>query len=188
MSWRNARESAALLSERLKKLERKPEAATRPSLSQPVFVKPSRTVAPSVEKADAITAELADIDLIELVAPAGQPMQDELAAEAEQPAEGRRAPRKSHTLPAYLTGAGMTNVIPGRVLDMSATGAKIELTPMGRASGIPMTDLPDRFILVLRHDKMEVDCETVWRKDWLIGVRFLGFPRPQQSGAASQKR
>jgi len=45
---------------------------------------------------------------------------------------------------------------------------------------VPMTHLPDRFTLVLRQDKMDVDCEIVWREDWIIGVRFLGFPRPSQ--------
>lgn len=90
----------------------------------------------------------------------------------------RGAPRKNHTLPAYLTAPGMSNVVPARVIDMSATGAKIELMPLGRSSGIPMGDLPDNFILVLRVDRMEVDCELIWQNDWMIGARFLGVPRP----------
>lgn len=145
---------------------------------EPYYVKPSRAieVAPAtVCVADAITADLVDAELIES---AVDDVHSDVADDAgDELAEGRRAPRKSQILPAYITAVGMSNVIPSRVLDMSATGAKIELTPMGRATGIPMNVLPERFILVLRHDKMEVDCETVWRDEWLVGVRFLGFPR-----------
>ena len=100
--------------------------------------------------------------------------------EAAETSESRRAPRNQQSLPAYITGPGMGNIIPARVIDMSATGAKVELTPMGRSTGIPLGDLPDRFALVLRQDRMEVDCEIVWRDEWLLGVRFLGFPRPMQ--------
>ncbi|MCB1520501.1 MAG: PilZ domain-containing protein [Hyphomicrobiaceae bacterium] len=188
MSWQSARESASILAERLKKIDRRARPATAdaasataspPSALAPVYVKPSRTPAPSAELiAQAIDDDMGDLIEVETApvteAPAGP------AANEEESSEHRRAPRKNQALPAYLTGAGMANIIPARVIDMSATGAKIELTPMGRSTGIPMTALPDRFVLVLRHDKMEVDCEAVWREEWLLGVRFLGFPRPQK--------
>lgn len=74
----------------------------------------------------------------------------------------------------------MSNVIPAKVVDMSATGAKVELVPLGRSAGIPMGFLPDRFLLVLRNDRMEVDCEVMWQEEWFAGLRFLGFPRPMQ--------
>lgn len=196
MSWNSARESAALLAERLKLFEKKPSvdrrgatAARKPVAEKAesaaaVYVKPSRVMAPEPPPptvAETVMADLADADLLEPVtayvaetdAQASEP-------EAAELAETRRAPRKSHMLPAYVTATGMANIIPARVLDMSATGAKIELTPMGRATGVPMTHLPDRFTLVLRQDKMDVDCEIVWREEWIIGVRFLGFPRPSQ--------
>lgn len=193
MSWNSARESAALLAERLKLFDRKPSVDRRkgPASRQPaaekvestaaVYVKPSRVMVPEPPPptvAETVMADLAEADLLE---PATA-CQTEPEAQASEPdaAETRRAPRKSHMLPAYVTAPGMANIIPARVLDMSATGAKIELTPMGRATGVPMTHLPDRFMLVLRQDKMDVDCEIVWREEWVIGVRFLGFPRPSQ--------
>lgn len=197
MSWNSARESAALLAERLKLFERKPSvdrrkgqasrqpAAEKAESAAAVYVKPSRVMAPEPPPptvAETVMADLTDADLLE---PAHAP-EAETEAQASEPeaaelAETRRAPRKSHMLPAYVTAQGMANIIPARVLDMSATGAKIELTPMGRATGVPMTHLPDRFTLVLRQDKMDVDCEIVWREEWIIGVRFLGFPRPSQT-------
>jgi hypothetical protein len=48
----------------------------------------------------------------------------------------------------------MSNFIPGRVVDMSATGTKVELTPLGGSSGIPMGDVPDHLNLVVRVDRM----------------------------------
>lgn len=193
MSWTSARASAALLAERLKRLEtarsggvadrRKTprddttSSAQRAPQPEPFFVKPSRKIEPTPPPA----AELFDdqfSDLLEDVA--DEPA--EAATASAQSSEHRRAPRKHQVLPAYVTSPDMAALIPARVIDMSATGAKIELTPMGRATGIPMTHLPDRYTLVLRHDRMEVDCETVWREEWNVGVRFLGFPRPMQAG------
>lgn len=208
MSWQSARDSAALLAERLKLFDRSRRVERRGKVGagtarvepakgpEPYFVKPSRQLEPAPEPApapvslaDAITAELADADLIETGVEAPAPLDEAAVEDADdEQADGRRAPRKMQILPAYVTAPGMPNAISARVLDMSATGAKIELTPMGRATGIPMTELPDRFILVLRHDKMEVDCETVWRDEWLVGVRFLGFPRPSRVAAAPAPR
>lgn len=205
MSWQSARASAALLAERLKVLDKartagfierrkKPRdegsAADRSPAPQPVYVKPSRTI----EVAPAAASQLPVIDddladLIEIEHPIPEAPErlghaaEEVVAEADDTPESRRAPRKSHMIPAYLTGPEIANIVPARVVDMSATGAKVELTPMGRATGVPLTDLGERFTLVLRLDRMEVDCELIWREEWMIGVRFLGFPRPIQAAS-----
>lgn len=92
--------------------------------------------------------------------------------------ERRRAPRRQQVIAAYLTAPGMTNIIPARIIDMSATGARVEMTPLGRAGGVPAGNLPEHFILVLRHDRIEFDCTIAWQKEWLMGVRFLGMSRP----------
>ncbi len=193
MSWQSARASAALLAERLKLLDsaranggmverrKKPRDAGEAKAEAPpaMFVKPSRELEPSPPPvADVLTQELADAGLIEVEAEA-----DVLEVEPEHQddtPESRRAPRKHQALHALVTSPEMANAVPARVIDMSATGAKIELTPMGRATGVPLTELPERFLLVLRHDRMEVDCELVWRDAWMLGVRFLGFPRPSR--------
>ncbi|MBL8565261.1 MAG: PilZ domain-containing protein [Hyphomicrobiaceae bacterium] len=193
MSWQSARASAALLAERLKLLDsaranggmverrKKPRDADdgEPQPQPAMFVKPSRKLEPPPPPvADVLTQELADAGLIEVETETNAP-DPEPSAEEDTP-EARRAPRKQQALPALVTSPEIANAVPARVIDMSATGAKVELTPMGRATGVPLTDLPGRFLLVLRHDRMEVDCELVWRDGWMLGVRFLGFPRPSQ--------
>lgn len=196
MSWQSARASAALLAERLKLLDaargsgrverrstpREPEAAVaaKPQPPAPFYVKPGRIAEPprprpvaDVIDDDLIGAGLIDVEEEMTILPA-LPEPEDAAPDA------RGAPRKLQSLPAFVTSPEMASGVPARVIDMSATGARIELTPIGRAKGVPMSDLPERLLLVLRHDRMEVDCVTVWRDGWYLGLRFLGFPRPSQ--------
>lgn len=205
MSWQSARASAALLAERLKLLDtsrgkgrverrktpRDAEAAPAPApqAPEPFFVKPARVAPPPSPSPAPVPAPLPTLtDLIDDdFAEAGLiDVEEEMPLPPEEPEEdtpeARRAPRKSQSLPAFITSPEMANGVPARVVDMSATGARIELTPIGRAKGVPMTHLPERLLLVLRHDRMEVDCVVVWREEWQVGLRFLGFPRPSPLG------
>lgn len=92
--------------------------------------------------------------------------------------ESRRAPRRTSIIGGVITSPSMTAERPCKVVDMSATGARIRLTPTAdSARGLP-AGVPDTFTLVLRVDRMEVDCDVAWRKDRELGVRFLGGMRP----------
>jgi hypothetical protein len=76
----------------------------------------------------------------------------------------------------------MTAERPCKVVDMSATGARIRLMPsQGENKGLP-AGVPDAFTLVLRVDQMEVDCVVAWRKDREMGVRFKGGIRALAKG------
>lgn len=115
--------------------------------------------------------------------PAAQAMPaDGVAITAEAPAkpsgEGRRAPRKSSVIGGTITAKSMVAERPCKIVDMSATGAKIRLMPTSdQTRGLP-SGVPDEFTLVLRVDRIEVDCEVAWRKDREFGARFKGVPRP----------
>jgi hypothetical protein len=101
---------------------------------------------------------------------------------ASRPAEGRRAPRKSSVIGGTITASSMVAERPCKIVDMSATGAKIRLMPTSDQSrGLP-AGVPDQFTLVLRVDRIEVDCEVAWRKDRELGVKFRGVPRPLAKG------
>lgn len=52
--------------------------------------------------------------------------------------------------------------------DISETGARIETTH---------PTVPDTFVLIVDLDGLEADCEVIWRRQNLVGVRFLGPPR-----------
>jgi hypothetical protein len=104
------------------------------------------------------------------------------SAHAAPRADGRRAPRKSSILGGIITSPSMVAERPCKVVDMSATGARVRLTPTSdHTRGLPAS-VPDTFTLVLRIDRLEVDCEVAWRKDREIGVRFLGVVRPIAKG------
>lgn len=51
------------------------------------------------------------------------------------------------------------------VRNISKTGARLEITRS--------IDLPDAFTLVIEMEHAERKCEVVWRKQNIVGVRFL---------------
>lgn len=55
------------------------------------------------------------------------------------------------------------------VQDISETGAKLHVSCGG---------LPDKFTLVNHIKRTRTLCKMIWRKNSLIGVRFLTRPRP----------
>ena len=93
-------------------------------------------------------------------------------------ANNRRAKRKSTSLPAMITFQNMRVTVPCTVTDMSGTGAKVAFTATVLAQFGDLEHLPQRFMLVLKADRMQVESEVKWRREGKIGVRFLGPPKP----------
>ena len=102
---------------------------------------------------------------------------------ADPTSEARRAPRKRMTVPGLIGVPGYRLHVPCRVVDMSATGACAELvSPPGRNK--QAAELPDRVVLILPHERVEVDCRVQWRQGGRFGVRFLSAMCRVQSSAA----
>jgi len=97
---------------------------------------------------------------------------------ADAPENKRRSKRKVTALPAMLTFQNMRITVPCMVADMSGSGAKLSFTAAVQESYGDLEHLPPRMMLVLLADKMQVDCEVVWRRAGKIGVRFKGPPLP----------
>lgn len=90
----------------------------------------------------------------------------------------RRSRRKPMSLAGLITFKTMRQQVVCTIVDMSGTGAKLNVPAVvARAYG-DMEHLPKLLTLVMRADRMKVDCEIAWRKPTSIGVRFLGPPRP----------
>ena len=95
---------------------------------------------------------------------------------------GRRSPRKSSVIGGVITASSMVAARPCKVVDMSATGARIRLMPTSdQTRGLP-AGVPEEFTLVLKVDRIEVDCVVAWRKERELGVKFRGVPRPMAKG------
>lgn len=99
---------------------------------------------------------------------------------APQGRESRRSKRKSTRL------AGLIHLTQGRsdiecsVRDISATGALISLAPVGggrRNVFDKKAEVPDRFWMTLKADRMKVECQVMRRDGEEIGVQFLSAPR-----------
>ncbi len=103
------------------------------------------------------------------------------AAEEAQSACNRKSKRRTTALPAMMTFKAMRVSVPCTVVDMSGTGARLELPPASLKQYGDADHLPDEMVLVLRADRMQVDCEVKWRRGGKIGVRFRGPPRPMET-------
>ena len=100
------------------------------------------------------------------------------AADASAQACNRRSRRKQTALPAVITFSNMRLTVPCTVADMSGSGARLTLPASTAQTFGDMEHLPERIILVLKADRMQVDCQIMWRRAGKLGVRFLGPPRP----------
>ncbi len=73
---------------------------------------------------------------------------------------------------ARIVGPDGSGLVSCRMLDVSGTGARLEVK--GADS------LPDQLVLVLSHDgRLRRQCSVVWRSETAIGVEFAanGLPR-----------
>jgi PilZ domain len=77
--------------------------------------------------------------------------------------ENRRAPRHNVLkVGAIKFGRSSINCL---VRNLSVTGAAIDLSTR--------PELPERFVLVVPSDGLQLPCRTVWRKAHQIGVAFV---------------
>ncbi len=102
------------------------------------------------------------------------------ARKAEQDARlcRRRSRRKQTAVPAKLTFAKLRLSVSCTVVDMSGSGAKLLLSLPTQATIGDLNRLPDRLKLNLPTDRLQIDCEIVWRRAGKLGVRFLSPARP----------
>jgi hypothetical protein len=76
-------------------------------------------------------------------------------------------------VPGLLSIPGLIELIPCRVLDLSATGARVVLTSVQWSPWRAPFDV----ILKLPFERAEVTCTAVWSVDREIGLRFRGGVR-----------
>lgn len=100
------------------------------------------------------------------------------AQAAEAAACKRRTKRKKTALPGLITFKTMRIQVPCTISDMSGTGARLDFPETIRQSFGELEHLPGKCTLVMRADRLQVECEIVWRRDGGAGVRFLGPPVP----------
>lgn len=83
--------------------------------------------------------------------------------------EKRAHPRSPALDLSEIFLVGTDHAFACMVQDISETGAKLQVS-----CGI----LPNKFALVNHVKRTRTLCKTIWRKNSLIGVRFISRPRP----------
>lgn len=102
-----------------------------------------------------------------------------LAAEPDElvclPPEHRFARRKPMNIPALLRISGQADPVACKILDFSATGARVAFDQ----SNVTVRYLPlsGDCILIMPRDRAEVDCKIVWRRSMLMGFKFRSSVR-----------
>ena len=92
--------------------------------------------------------------------------------------EKRMSRRKAYRTPGLIYPGGMAASIPCMIADQSVTGAQLEMQPGWVNPFRGVSSLKQRFTLVIRVDKMEVDCEIIRLEENNMGVRFLSVAKP----------
>ena len=98
-------------------------------------------------------------------------------------AEERRAPRRPVAVPGVISLPGYRLTVPCRIVDMSATGAGAVITLDQKARVRLARELPDRVVLRLPNDRLEVDCLIRWRNRERFGARFVSVTRPLKAAS-----
>ena len=90
----------------------------------------------------------------------------------------RWAKRKSRNALGGIVFPGTTVPFSCTVLDISSTGARLEMMPDRYNAKASTESLPNEFVLLVTLDRIEVDCQSMWRRGSRVGVKFLGAVRP----------
>lgn len=129
-----------------------------------IFVEPERPARKG-------QAEPSEGQLPVVVAQAEKPSRPQAPA---KPGDNRRAHRKPVKLPANISDAHQN--FGCTVLDMSATGARLELHPRESRRHGGDIELPQRFFLVMETliERSVVECYVMWHRGSRAGVQFIG--------------
>jgi hypothetical protein len=98
------------------------------------------------------------------------PSTDESSVESQR----RWAKRKPTHNSGQILFDGVTTPYGCTVRDISSTGAKIEMTKNKYNPDGGSSFLPNEFSLIMTLDRTRVECQSMWRRGTLVGVRFLG--------------
>ncbi|MEZ5817287.1 MAG: PilZ domain-containing protein [Hyphomicrobiaceae bacterium] len=90
-------------------------------------------------------------------------------------AEMRLAPRKEVVGHGFVRVHGYRLNVPCRIVNMSATGALLELTDADA------DHLPDRIIVAFAGERTEIDAHIQWRMGQECGVHFVSLFRKMES-------
>ena len=93
----------------------------------------------------------------------------------------RRERRKETRCLAYIVAPNSRKELECVVLDMSSSGAKLRLAGVASSPFAAPVVFPQSFKLIIRNDRIEVDCVLCWSKGATCGVTFASPFRPTRA-------
>lgn len=89
----------------------------------------------------------------------------------------RFAPRRKRRLPAFVMFDGGVNALPCHIVDISTTGARLEMPSGWQNAMIYVLDRPDtRVRLVERVEKVSYECKIIRHKANELALKFMAPP------------
>lgn len=156
-----------------------PAPRMRP-LVTPATAAPLLVRAPRIFEGPSSAAPAEPTAAIEPLPPAGDAQRMQQATPS---ADGGRAPRRAAMIPAVLTYEGYGAGMPCKVLNMSVTGALIELPRPDQGWYDDIGAIPAEVTLRFKLDRIERDGRIVRRSGREVGVRFTSAARPMKASA-----
>ena len=93
-------------------------------------------------------------------------------------ASRRRERRKETRCLGYIVAPGSRKELECVVLDMSSSGAKLKLAGVASNPFAAPVVFPQTFKLIIRNDRIEVDCVSCWSQGATCGITFASPFRP----------
>lgn len=101
-------------------------------------------------------------------------------------AEARWARRTPSKLGGQIQHHSLAAAVHCTVRDTSSTGARLEIVAQ-RGGNISRDRVPDQFSLFMPLDRLEIDCQVMWRQANLIGIRYTSPARRTAKQAPIKK-
>jgi hypothetical protein len=93
-------------------------------------------------------------------------------------AEKRRSTRRATVLPGLIYPGGAAPTIPCTISNQSITGVQLTMQPGWLNPFQASSCVGQTFTLLMRADRMAVDCEIMRLENNVMGVRFISVPMP----------
>jgi len=100
--------------------------------------------------------------------------------------EARWAKRTPSKLGGQIQHHSLAAAVPCTIRDTSSTGARLEIA-VQRGGNISRDRVPDQFSLFMPIDRLEIDCQVMWRQANLIGIRYTSPARRTAKQAPVKK-
>jgi hypothetical protein len=108
--------------------------------------------------------------------PTPEPVPVTVPSDTAVDSDARWARRTTSRLGAQIMHQSLPTPITCTIRDTSSTGARLEMV-IQRGGSMTRDRVPDQFMLFMPADRLEIDCQVMWRQGPQVGVRYASPAR-----------